>query len=92
MKTAELPDVQSDLGHYIDQIVTDGPLVITRNGQVVAVVLVPLDEDDLERLLLARSPQFQALLQQSRQSIAAGHGLTRDAFWQVASQPRNEGD
>ena len=38
MKTAELPDVQSDLGHYIDQIVTDGPLVITRNGQVVAVV------------------------------------------------------
>jgi PHD/YefM family antitoxin component YafN of YafNO toxin-antitoxin module len=92
MKTAELPDVQSDLGHYIDQIVIDGPLVITRNGRVVAVVLVPFDEDDLERLLLARSPHFQAVLQQSRQSIAAGHGLTRDAFWQLVSQQQDEGD
>jgi PHD/YefM family antitoxin component YafN of YafNO toxin-antitoxin module len=92
MTTAELPDVQSDLEHYIDQIVTDGPLVITRNGQVVAVVLVPLDNDDLERLLLARSSEFQALLQQSRQSIAAGHGLTRDAFWQAIAQRRNEVD
>lgn len=92
MKTAELPDVQSDLGHYIDQIVTDGPLVITRNGQVVAVVLVPSDEEDLERLLLARSPDFQALLQQSRESIAAGHGLTRDAFWEAVSRQQNEGD
>ncbi|HEY3228352.1 MAG TPA: type II toxin-antitoxin system prevent-host-death family antitoxin [Roseiflexaceae bacterium] len=92
MKTAELPDVQSDLGHYLDQIVTDGPLVITRNGQVVAVVLVPVDADDLERLLLARSPHFQALLQQSRQSIEEGHGLTRDAFWQIVSERQNEGN
>jgi prevent-host-death family protein len=92
MKTAELPDVQSDLGHYIDQIMTDGPLVITRNGRVVAVVLVPFDDEDLERLLLARSPHFQAVLQQSRQSIAEGHGLTRDDFWQVVSQKRSEED
>jgi PHD/YefM family antitoxin component YafN of YafNO toxin-antitoxin module len=90
MKTAELPDVQSNLGHYIDQITTDGPLVITRNGQVVAVLLVPFDEDDLERLLLARSSHFQALLQQSRQSISAGRGLTRDAFWQAVSQQQNQ--
>ena len=91
MKTAELPDVQSDLGQYIDQIATDGPLVITRNGRVVAVVLAPVD-DDLEQLLLARSPHLQALLHQSRQSIAAGHGLTREAFWEAVSQQQNEGE
>lgn len=92
MKTAELPDVQSDLGHYISQIATDGPLVITQNGRVVAVVLAPVDDDDLERLLLARSPDLQALLHQSRQSIAAGHGLTREAFWEAVSQQQSEED
>jgi hypothetical protein len=66
--------------------------VITRNGQVVAVMLAPLGDEDLERLLLARSPQFQALLQQSRQSIADGHGLSRDDVWQAVSQQRNEAD
>ena len=92
MKTAELPDVQSDLGHYINQIATDGPLVITQNGRVVAVILAPVDDDDLERLLLARSPDLQTLLDQSRQSIAAGHGLTRETFWEAVSQQQNEED
>ena len=48
--------------------------------------------DDLERLLLARSPDLQTLLDQSRQSIAAGHGLTREAFWEAVSQQQNEED
>jgi hypothetical protein len=42
--------------------------------------------DDLERLLLARSPRFQALLNKSRRSIRAGQGLSRDAFWAAVKQ------
>lgn len=40
----------------------------------------------LERLLLGRSPEFQALLKQSRRSIDAGKGLARDDFWQRVDQ------
>jgi hypothetical protein len=60
--------------------------VITRNGKAVAVLLAPLDDDDLESLILARSPRFQALLEKSRQSIKAGKGLSQEEFWKAVGE------
>jgi len=81
MKIAPLADVKARLSAYLDECQTEGPVIITRNGKAVAVLLAPVDEDDLARLMLARSPRFQALLNKSRQSIKAGKGLARDEFW-----------
>ena len=83
MKTVTLTDAKSRLSSYVDQCMTEGPVIITRNGKPVAVLLAPTDEDDLDRLMLARSPRFQALLDKSRQSIASGKGLSRDEFWRA---------
>ena len=80
MKVASLADVKARLSAYIEELPTRGPVVITRNGKTAAVLIAPEDDDDLERLLLARSPHFQALLNKSRQSIKAGKGLSRDEF------------
>ncbi|UBF26470.1 type II toxin-antitoxin system Phd/YefM family antitoxin [Kovacikia minuta CCNUW1] len=81
MKIAPLADVKAQLSAYVEQAQTEGPIVITRNGKAVAVLIAPTDDEDLENLLLARSPRLQAILTQSRQSIQAGKGLTADAFW-----------
>ncbi len=43
-------------------------------------------EDDLEGLLLARSPRFQALLDRSRRSIRSGKWLTHRDFWKAVVQ------
>ena len=59
--------------------------MITRNGKAVAVLLAPVD-DDLESLLLARSPRFQALLDKSRASIQAGQGLSPQQFWDAVDK------
>ncbi len=75
----------------MDQCGADGPLVITRNGKAVAVLVVPYDDDDLERLLLGRSPQFRSLLDRSRQSIKAGKGLSEKAFWEAVRKRRDGG-
>ncbi len=83
MRIAPLADVKARLSAYLEQCATEGPVVITRNGKPVAVLVAPLDEDDLERLVLARSPRFQALLNKSRRSIRAGRGLSRNAFWKA---------
>jgi hypothetical protein len=40
-------------------------------------LLVPFDDDDLERLMLGRSPRFQALLDRSRKSIKEGKAYPR---------------
>ena len=85
MKTVPASEVKARLGDYLDQCATQGPVVISRKGKAVAVLLVPTDDEDLQRLLLARSPRFQAMLGRSRRSIKAGRGLTRDAFWQAVA-------
>ena len=83
MKVASLADVKAHLSAYIDECATKGPVVITRNGKAAAVLVTPEDDEDLERLLLARSAHFQAILNRSRQSIKAGKGLTRDELWKA---------
>lgn len=86
MRIAPLADVKARLSAYLEQCETEGPIVITRNGRAVAVLLAPVDNDDLEGLVLARSPRFQALLDKSRQSIQSGKGLPHKDFWKAIAQ------
>jgi antitoxin (DNA-binding transcriptional repressor) of toxin-antitoxin stability system len=90
MRIAPLADVKARLSAYVDECGVEGPIVLTRNGQAVAVLLVPNDDDDLERLLLGRSPRFQALLNRSRQSIKRGKGLSEEDFWEAVRKRAQE--
>jgi prevent-host-death family protein len=84
MKIVPLADMKAKLSAYLDECATEGPIVITRNGKTAGVLLVPQDDDDLERILLGHSPRFQAMLDRSRRSIEEGHGLSEGAFWKAA--------
>lgn len=84
MKIVPIADAKARLSAYVDECATEGPLIITRNGKPAAVLLVPTDEEDLDRLMLSRSPRFQAMLDESQQSIAAGKGLSSNEFWKAA--------
>ena len=52
----------------------------------MVVPLVRVEDDDLEGLLLVRSPRSQALLEKSRRSIRSGKGLTHKDFWKAVAQ------
>jgi prevent-host-death family protein len=94
MRIAPLADVKARLSAYVDECGTKGPVVITRNGRAAAVLLVPQDDEDLEQLMLGRSPRFQSLLSRGRKSIKEGKGLSERAFWQAVrkrAKARNEG-
>ena len=90
MRVASLAEVKAKLSAYLQEVETTGPIVITRHGRAVAILLAPIDDDDLERLLLSRSPRFQSLLSKSRRSIRAGKGVTHEDFWKAAAQ-RHDG-
>lgn len=90
MRIAPLADVKARLSAYVDECGIEGPVVITRNGKPVAVLLVPNDDEDLERLMLGRSPRFQALLDRSRQSIKEGKGLSEAEFWEAVRKQAQE--
>src|SRR2546425_5690810 len=86
MTIASLADVKARLSAYVDECENEGPVIITRNGKAAAVLLVPKDNDDLERLMLAHSRRFQSLLSKSRRSIKAGKGVSHDEFWKTAAR------
>ena len=86
MRVASLAEVKAKLSMYLKEAKESGPVVITRNGRAVAVILAPVDDDDLERILLSRSPRFQALLNKSRESIRVGNAVSHEEFWKKARQ------
>ena len=87
MRVASLAEVKAKLSAYVKDAEEHGPVVVTRNGRAVAVILAPADDDDLERLLLSRSPQFGSLLGRSRDSIRAGKADPHEEFWKNAREP-----
>jgi len=80
MKIASVADVKARLSAYLKES-QKGPVVITRNGKAAAVLLAVTDDDELERLVLAHSPKFQALLDKSRRQIEKTGGIPHDVFW-----------
>ncbi|NJM40485.1 MAG: type II toxin-antitoxin system Phd/YefM family antitoxin [Anaerolineae bacterium] len=86
MRLAPLADVKAKLSAYLDEVKINGPIVITKNGRTAAILLVPTDDDDLEHLLLTRSPKFQAMLGRSRKSVKAGRTVKHDEFWKTVAE------
>jgi prevent-host-death family protein len=80
MKIASVADVKARLSAYLRDS-QEGPVVVTRNGKAVAVLLAVSDDDELERLVLAHSPKFQALLDKSRRQIEATGGIPHEQLW-----------
>lgn len=80
MRIASVADVKARLSAYLKDS-EEGPVVVTRNGKAVAVLLAVTDDDELERLVLAHSPKFQALLDQSRRHIEESGGVSHDDLW-----------
>ncbi len=78
MRIVSLAEVKAQLSAFVEQAGTDGPIVITRNGKAAAVLIAPVDDDDLETILLSRSPRFQALLEQSEKNMQADKGPSED--------------
>jgi prevent-host-death family protein len=80
MKIASIADIKARLSAYVKES-QKGPVIVTRNGKPVAVLLAVKDDDELERLVLAHSPKFQALLDKSRRQIEETGGIPHDQFW-----------
>ncbi|MBI3411128.1 MAG: type II toxin-antitoxin system Phd/YefM family antitoxin [Planctomycetes bacterium] len=80
MKIASITEVRTNFSAII-KTTKQEPIVVTRNGKPVALVVPVTDEDEFERLMMAHSPRLQAILTAARDRIRAGQGLSSEAFW-----------
>jgi prevent-host-death family protein len=74
MKIAPLAEVKDHFSAYIDES-RESPVVVTRNGRPVAMIISIDDEDDLDSLLLAHNPRFVQLLEAARQRVHVAGGV-----------------
>jgi prevent-host-death family protein len=80
MKIASVADVKAKFSSYL-KASEQGPVIVTKNGRPVAMLLSVTDEDEIERMLLAHSPKFQSILGVAEQQIREGKGIRHEDFW-----------
>jgi prevent-host-death family protein len=80
MKIAPVADVKARFSAYLKES-EEGPVIVTRNGRPVAVLISMEDEEELERIILAYSPKFQSLLGKSKTQIQDRGGIPHKDFW-----------
>ena len=85
MKLASIANVKARLSAYIKESET-GPVIITRNGQPVAVIVPVLEDEDLERLVLAYTPKFRHLIEAADQRVKETGGIKHEDFWRVVEE------
>ncbi len=80
MKIAPVADVKARFSAYLKES-KEGPVIVTRNGKPVAVLISMEDEEELERIILAYSPKFRSLLEKSKNQIQDRGGIPHQDFW-----------
>lgn len=85
MNIASLAEVKARFSEYVKKT-QEGPVVVTKNGRAVAVLVGIRDDDELERILLAHSPKFQAMLDEAEQRIQETGGIKHEEFWRAIEE------
>jgi prevent-host-death family protein len=80
MRIASVADVKAKFSGYI-KASEEGPVVVTKNGKPVALLLSVKDEEEIERLLLAYSPKFKGIMHVAERQVREGKGIKHDDFW-----------
>lgn len=92
MKIAPLAEVKDHFSAYIEEC-KESPVVVTRNGRPVAMLIAIENDADLDSLLLTHNPRFLQLLEEARQRVQITGGMSlaelRRRLDVAAIQPEN---
>jgi len=87
VRTIDINEATNPLAQYAQQVAT-GPLVITVEGQPVAVIMA-FENMDMETIALSNHPQFLATIERSRQRQRHEGGLsTKEMRARLAVKPK----
>jgi hypothetical protein len=76
MKKMEVAQATNPLEEYARELGNE-PLILTDGGRAVAA-LYPIDDDDLDSLVLSLNPRFQTIVEQARAESRESLGLSAD--------------
>jgi prevent-host-death family protein len=85
MKIAPVADLKKHLSSYLEQCQA-GPIVVTKNGRAVAVLVCVANDDAIEDLILAHSPKLRQLLDDAERRIREDGGVSHDDMVALVDQ------
>lgn len=94
MKIAPVAEIKAQFSAYV-KASEESPVIVTRNGKPVAVLLGISDEDEIERLTIAYSKKLRTVLDAADQRVRKNGGIAHEDLWQqldaeYADEPEKE--
>jgi prevent-host-death family protein len=80
MKTASAAKMAAQFHDYLEAS-REQPVLITRNGKPVAVLLAVQDKAEAEQLAVGRSRSLRSIFEEAHDQIQKGGGIPHDQFW-----------
>lgn len=87
MKTVSAAKIAAQLDDYLETS-REQLVLVTRNGEPVAVLLGVEDKADAERLAGERPRSLRTIFEEAHEQIQNGGGIPHDEFWQKVEQSR----
>jgi prevent-host-death family protein len=87
VKTASAAKIAAQFDDYLE-FSRQQPVLVTRNGKPVAVLMAVQDKADAEQLASGRSRSLRSVLEEGHEEIQKGGGIPHDQFWREVEQSR----
>ncbi len=88
MKIAPLAQVKDHFSEYVNAC-QESPVLVTRNGKPVAMLVPVKEDDDVDELILTHSPRLQAIIEEGYKSVKERGGIPHKEFWAEAKKRRS---
>ena len=87
MKTATAAKIAAQFNDYLEAS-RNQPVLITRNGKPVAVLMAVDDKAEAEQLALRGSRSLRSVFEVAHEQLQRGDGIPHDEFWRQVEQSR----
>ena len=87
MKSASAAKIAAQFIDYLEAS-REQPVLVTRNGKPVAVLLAVQDKAEAEQLALGRSRSLRSVLEEANEQIQKGGGIPHAQFWREVEESR----
>jgi prevent-host-death family protein len=91
MKTVSIGEAEKRFTTYLQEC-EESPVVLTKDGKPIAVLLSVIEGEDIESLALAFNPRFRRMLDTAAQRIQQTGGIEHEEFWRSFEQNTDAAD
>jgi prevent-host-death family protein len=81
MKTASAAKIAAQFNEYLE-VSQEQPVLVTRNGKPVAILLAVRGRDEAERLV-SRTRSLRSIFEHAHKQLEEGRAIPQDRFWRA---------